>query len=143
MKKSLSRFQLLALDTNIFAYYLDRQSPFYIKTEQILQFIDDNKLEMATSIITLTELLSLPASEPMLEKLEDEFFSIPNLSIIEVNRVIAKEAAGIRREYGFRLPDAVQLATALSAKANAFITNDQRLKAFEGLKVILISEIKC
>lgn len=141
MKKSLSRFQLIALDTNIFAYYLDRQSSFYTKAEQLFRFIDENRLRMVTSIITLTELLSLQAVEPMLERLEDEFYSTPNLSVIEVNRVIAREAAAIRREYGFKLPDAVQLATALSAKAKAFITNDQRLKSFKKLKIILLADL--
>lgn len=142
MKKSLSRFQPLALDTNIFAYYMDRCSSFYAQAEDLLRFIDGNKLKIVTSIITLTELLSLRAAEPMLERLENEFYSTPNLSIIEVNRVIAREAASIRREYGFKLPDAVQLATALSAKAKAFITNDQRLKSFKKLKVFSLKEIR-
>lgn len=141
MKKSLSRFKLFALDTNIFAYYLDRQSSFYAKAEELLRFIDDNRLRMVTSIITLTELLSLNAEREILEKLENEFYSAPNLSVIDVNRVIAREAAEVRREYGFKLPDAVQLAAALSVKAKVFITNDQRLKAFKKLKVISLSDL--
>lgn len=41
----------------------------------------------------------------------------------------------------FRLPDSIQLATAKLNKAKAFITNDERLKSFKELKVVLIKEI--
>ena len=96
---------------------------------------------MVTSILTLTELLSLKAPEPMLKILQSEFFVIPKLKVREVDRTIAVEAAAIRREYNFKLPDAIQLATALSVKAKAFITNDQRLKSFKKLKIISLSDL--
>lgn len=78
----------------------------------------------------------------MLDKLEAELYSIPNLSILEVNRIIAKVAAKIGREYGYRLPDAIQLATAQDSKVQAFITNDDRLKRFKKLPIILLKDVK-
>ena len=60
---------------------------------------------------------------------------------MNVDRTITVEAARIRREYGFRLPDSIQLATALFGKANALITNDERLKKFKELKVINLKDI--
>jgi predicted nucleic acid-binding protein len=68
-------------------------------------------------------------------------FLIPNLTILEVNRAIVKTASEIRRTYGFRLADAVQLATAVHEKADVFITNDQRLKHFKPLRVIPLSSL--
>ena len=141
LKKILSKIQILALDTNIFAYYFNRLSPFYLISEKLFEHIFKKNTSMVTSILTLTELLSLKAPEPMLKILQSEFFVIPKLKVREVDRTIAVEAAAIRREYNFKLPDAIQLATALSVKAKAFITNDQRLKSFKKLKIISLSDL--
>ncbi|OGE64802.1 hypothetical protein A3I48_01575 [Candidatus Daviesbacteria bacterium RIFCSPLOWO2_02_FULL_36_7] len=62
------------------------------------------------------------------------------MEIYQVDEKIAVESARIRRKYSFRLLDSIQLATALYAKAQAFITNDDRLKKFKELKVILLKE---
>ena len=64
---------------------------------------------------------------------------MPNLNIIDVDYKIALEAARIKREYKFRLPDSIQLATALIGKAQAFVTNDQRLKKFQELPIVMLS----
>lgn len=95
---------------------------------------------MITSVLTLVELLSFKAKEQALEKLESELLLVSNLSIIDVSPNIAKETARIRREYGFRLPDATQLATAKLNKVQAFITNDKRLKKFKELQVISLNQ---
>lgn len=141
MKKVLSKIHLLALDTNVFAYYFNRLSPFYPLSEKLFEHIILKDISMVTSILTLTELLSLKAPVPMLKNLENEFLSIPKLEVREVDRMIAVEAADIRRAYGFKLPDAVQLATSLSVKAQGFITNDENLKNFKKLKVISLKDL--
>ena len=141
MKNIVSKFHKVGIDTNIFTYYLDRNSPFYAKTEELFTQIARNNLLIITSVITLTELLSFKASQLQLNKLEQEFLLTPNLEVIDVGLEVAKESARIRREYGFRLPDSVQLATAIDAKAQTFITNDKRLKLFRRLPVTLLTEI--
>ena len=141
MKNIVSKFHKVGIDTNIFTYYLDRNSHFYAKTEELFTQIARKNLLIITSVITLTELLSFKASQLQLNKLEQEFLLTPNLEVIDVGLEVAKEAARIRREYGFRLPDSVQLATALDAKAQTFITNDKRLKLFKRLPVTLLTEI--
>ena len=102
--------------------------------------LSTDKLKAVTSFITLTEILSVKASPAKIKELEKLFLDTPNLSTFEVNQEIAVNAAKIRRKYGFRLPDAIQLATAKLNKAKAFISNDERLKRFKELNVILINE---
>ena len=63
----------------------------------------------------------------MLEKLEEELTLIPNITIVEVDQTLAREAGRIRRQYKFMLPDSIQLATALDAKVDVFVTNDKKL----------------
>lgn len=138
LRKTLSKFRSISLDTNTFVYYFDSNSSFYSQAEKLFEQIAVRNLSIFTSVITLSELLSFKASKSQLYKLEQEFLLIPNLTMIDVNREVAKEAASIRREYGFRLPDSIQLATALIGRAQAFVTNDERLKKFQLLPIALL-----
>ncbi len=139
LRKKLSKFRSIGLDTNIFVYYLDSNSSFYSHAEELFEQIAIRNLSIFTSVITLSELLSFKASRSQVYKLEQELLLIPNLTIIDVNREVAREAARIKREYKFRLPDSIQLATALIGRTQAFITNDQRLKKFKQLPIVLLS----
>ena len=134
--KNLKR---VALDSNLFIYNLE-QNPRYTQfTDLIFGRLISNQLKAVTSIITLTEILSYPKTEKVVRLITEDFLNTPNLQVIEVNQGIAVEAARIRREYAFRLPDAIQLATALTGKAQAFVTNDERLKKFQQLPVIILT----
>lgn len=76
-----------------------------------------------------------------MDKLEIEFLSMPSLTLEKVDLETAREAAKIRRKYKFRLADSVQIATALQAKVQTFITNDRRLKPFRELPITLLTEL--
>jgi predicted nucleic acid-binding protein len=54
---------------------------------------------------------------------------------------IARKSAELRAKYGFRAPDAIQLATAFTEKAEVFITNDENLKRVDGIKVIVLQDL--
>lgn len=133
--------KLVALDSNIFIYNLEENPGFVKFTDIIFQNLSANKLKATTSILSLTEILSYPKTETVVKEITSDFFSTPNLLVLEVNREVALEAARIRRKYAYRLPDSIQLATALVTKATAFITNDSRLKRFKELKIILIKDL--
>ncbi len=137
----VSKYESIGLDTNIFVYYFQKNLQFGPVVKELFRSFLQYKTEVATSSITLTELLSAQIPTVILDILQEEFFLIPFLKILPVDNSIAIEAARIRREYIFKLPDSIQLATALNAKANAFITNDDRLKKFKELKVILLREL--
>lgn len=134
------KFRQVGLDSNIFSYQFHQHPVFGPISKQIFDLLSTDKLKAVTSFITLTEILSVKASPAKIKELEKLFLDTPNLSTFEVNQEIAVNAAKIRRKYGFRLPDAIQLATAKLNKAKAFISNDERLKRFKELNVILINE---
>ena len=141
MKKALNNYQQVAVDTNIFIYYFQKHPQFGLVSKELLLILVKNGSQIITSVISLIELLSFKTTKQEITTLEHELTHIAKLEMIEVSLEITKEAASIRREYGFRLPDSIQLATAIKAKASIFITNDQRLKQFKSLKVLLISDI--
>jgi predicted nucleic acid-binding protein len=49
-------------------------------------------------------------------------------------------AARIRATTSVRTPDALQLATAMLTNCTAFLTNDGRLRAIGGIKVLRLHE---
>jgi predicted nucleic acid-binding protein len=93
-----------------------------------------------TSIITFTEVLSFKKSNEIISDLKSLLLEVPNLEMKDVSRDIAEEAARIRRTYGFYLPDAIQLATALNAKASIFITNDIKLRKCKEIKILSLRQ---
>lgn len=132
--------KLIGLDTNIFIYYFEEDSEFGLQARAIFENLSGKKSRGVTSIITLTELLSLPASEKELEALKMHFLETPNLIICDVNQTIGIDAARIRRKYSFRIPDSIQLATCLYQNADIFITNDERLKSFKEIPIVLLDK---
>lgn len=139
---NLKKYKLVGLDTNIFIYYFERHKRFGPLCKIIFDLLSGNKLTVVTNLISLTELLSVPSLPDKIEGLKDLYLSTPNLKNLELDQSVALEAARIRRKYNFRLPDSIQLATALHSKTQAFITNDRRLKRFKELPILLLSEIK-
>lgn len=136
----IKNIKYIALDSNIFIYNLEQNSKFIQFTDSIFKGLISNDLNGVTSIITLTEILSYPQTEAQAGKITDDFLNTPNLTVLEIDKKIAIEAARIRRSYRYPIPDAVQIATAVEAKAQTFITNDRRLKTFKELPITLLTE---
>lgn len=132
--------KLVGLDSNVFIYQFEDNPLFCQYTSKIFEKLASNKLQAVTSIISLIESLSFPSPAEVRTKIE-EGFTMPNLTVLELNHGIGLTTARLRRDYGLHLGDAIQLASALSAKAKVFITNDAKLKRFKELKVMLLNEI--
>lgn len=138
----INRFKTIALDSNIFIYYFNQHPEFGQIAKYIIDSLTANQIKAVTSEVTVIELLSHPIlSEIDAADMDRQFSDIPNLKILSIDHNLALEAARIKRNYSFRLPDSIQLATALYSKAKAFIANDERLKKFKELKIILLKEL--
>ena len=65
----------------------------------------------------------------------------PTINIVELNIEIAKGAAVFRAKYGLKTPDSIQVATAIYASAEFFLTNDIRLKAVKEIETLILDEL--
>lgn len=138
----IAKFKLVGLDSNVFIYFFEENPRFIKNCQLIFNLLDQGRLKAVTSIISVIEVLSYPSPQSILKEIQEGFKNISNLTILDVNQDIASEAAKIRRQYGFRLPDAIQLATVKLSKAQVYITNDQRLKKFKLLRVLQLTELQ-
>lgn len=137
----ITSLKKIALDSNVFIYHFEGNPEFTPFTDKIFGNLIQGKIRAITSIISVIETFSLPGTPQTVNEMREAFLSLPNLDVLDVNQEIAFEAAFIRRTYGFRLPDAVQLATARLNKVQAFVSNDTRLKKFKNLKVVLLDQV--
>lgn len=130
------------LDTNLFIYLIEENEKYLSQVHNLLEFLEKNGYEIITSTLTLGEILTKPYKDNRLDlvKIYKEFFS--DMELVELNSEIASLFAQIRADYGIKTPDAVQLASAVYAKADLFVSNDDRLSRFssDGCQVVLLGE---
>ncbi|HEV3190706.1 MAG TPA: type II toxin-antitoxin system VapC family toxin [Polyangiaceae bacterium] len=140
----LADARLIALDTSTFIYLIEKHPVFFIAVEPIFQAIDTGAVQATTSVLTLLEVLVKPLETKATALAEDFRAAVSasaNLRVIDVDRPIAERAASIRAAHGYRTPDALHLATAQTAGADAFVTNDDRLRTFPGVRVVTLGAL--
>lgn len=130
------------LDTAPLIYYLEENATHSSYLNQLFKKNEAGEFIFYTSVVTLTEVLTLPFRQGNVELAEQyQYFlsETQTLKLIPVNLPIAKLAAKLRAEYGIRMPNAIHLATAMEIKADWFLTNDIALKKIKGLNVITLT----
>ena len=140
----LAGARLIALDTSAFIYLIEKHPIFFPAVEPVFQAIDAGSVQAVTSVLTLLEVLVKPI-ETKATALADDFRAAvsasASLRVIDLDRPIAERAAAIRADHGFRTPDAIHLATASLAGANVFVTNDDGLRGFPSVTVVVLRDL--
>ena len=79
-------------------------------------------------------------NEMVAREYEAVLVHFPNLSIVDVDRNVARAAAQLRAKYKVSPPDALQVAASVSFGANAFLTNDRRLSKLQELIDVIVMD---
>jgi predicted nucleic acid-binding protein len=96
-------------------------------------------------VISLTEGLVQPyraGNVRLQQEYRDLLLHSENFQTLALDSAIAKSAADLRARYRLRTPDALQIATALSAGCEAFLTNDRDLDRVAELRVLVLDELQ-
>lgn len=144
LEEFLDRHKIFGADTMVFIYHLEDHPIYSPITQSIFEAWEKGRNRGVTSVITLLEILVRPKKEGRPEAARDYLdllTTFPNLIIVEVNLEVADLASDLRAKYGIRTPDAIQVASVLTAGARGFITNDKRLKRIAELEVLLLDEL--
>lgn len=116
-------------DTNLFIYLWEDYGPLSQAVEELRLKMLRRGDQLLTSTLTLGEILVKPTvsgNAELCRKYEDAISSVALL--IPLDAKVAKIYAAIRRDRLLKAPDIIQLASAASAAADLFITNDARLQ---------------
>ena len=120
------------IDTNVVIAIVEANSALTAGQMAFIENVDKGRVKAATSELTLAECLVKPMAghnavtvQAYLTFLDNR----PEFPVLPVSRTILIEAARLRAELGVKLPDAIHVATALSAGCDVFMTNDRGVKA--------------
>ncbi|WXG44987.1 MAG: type II toxin-antitoxin system VapC family toxin [Promethearchaeati archaeon SRVP18_Atabeyarchaeia-1] len=144
LSKELSRVNRLFIDTPPVIYYIEAHPQFGPLVKEIVDLFQSDGAVAFSSVLTLTEVLSKPieAGDENLARKFAEFLKYgKNLGLIEISVDVAERAGRLRGQYpDLRTVDAVQISAAIGIGADAFVTNDKKLKRIKELNVIVLSD---
>lgn len=136
--------QIVALDTAPLIYYLEEHPTYIARIDPSFDALERGGIQVVTSAVTMVEVLVVPyrnADARLARHYRDLLLNTSGLSTIPLSTQIAEEAARLRASHNLRTPDAIQLATALSAGAAALVTNDTRLPNLPQLSMLVLDEL--
>ncbi len=142
---ALRDVERLFLDTAPVIYYVEKNPLFLDAVTPFFDRIDLGLLTAVTSPVTLAECLVMPYRSGLVQlqrDFEDLIVYGQNTVFVPLDHGSARQAAELRARYNITLPDALQIAVALSAGCEAFLTNDGLLQRVKELRVLVLDELE-
>jgi predicted nucleic acid-binding protein len=133
----------VALDTAAFIYFIEEHPLFLPLLRPLFAASDRGEVTIVTSALTLLEVLviSYRAGDLALaNRYEAHLTRSRGVFVREIDLAQLRAAAQLRAITSVRTPDALQLAAALGEGCTAFVTNDRRLPAVPGLRVLQLGD---
>lgn len=130
---------VLVVDSAPIIYWLEGHARFAERFAEIFQAAEAGDAAIVISTVTLAEVLAGPiASNDELRTAQYREALTRGLGwqVASLDAETAVEAARIRAAYRLRLPDAIQVATAIRVGAAALVTHDKALAQVRGLRVL-------
>ena len=127
---------LLLIDSAPIICTLEAHPKFAARYKSMIARHAAGELSLAVTTITIAEVLTGPlgAGEEALAKRYRAV--LESWQVVELTADIAETAARLRAKLRLKLPDAIQLASALSVNADALVTHDRDLARVRGLRVV-------
>lgn len=127
----LKQYGKVAIDTNALIYLMERHPLYHDLCKEVFVLIEKGHLVGITSVLLFTEVLTKPLKDnniAVVRAYKAVLSTFPNLVIKQIDKQTSILAAELRAKYSVKTPDALFLATAILENADAFVTNDVRLK---------------
>ncbi|KYC39471.1 twitching motility protein PilT [Scytonema hofmannii PCC 7110] len=144
LEESLEGVTLLFLDSAPVIYFVEQNPQYFLFVRSVFERIQNGLVLGVTSPVTLAECLVHPYRLGQI-RLQQNFINLllgSNNMIFESvpDSSIAIGAAQIRAKYNLQLLDAFQIAVALAAGCEAFLTNDVIFRRITELQVLVLND---
>jgi len=134
--ESLDEGALVLVDTAPIIYVLEGHATLAPRFEPLFARHAAGSLQLAVSTVTLTEVLAGPLAAGE-EAIARRYRAVlESWGVVDLTADIAEQAARARALYRLKLPDAVQLATALAINADALVTHDRGFGKVRGIRIL-------
>lgn len=144
LQEALAGVTRIGIDTSPFIYLLETHPLYFPLVDPLFKRLDEGEFSAATSTITLAEVTVLPLRlrrYDLQQRYLDMLLNGTNLTIVPIDIQVAQTAAELRAQYSVHLPDALQLAAAILAKCDTFVTNDRTLKQVTDIPVLVLNDL--
>jgi predicted nucleic acid-binding protein len=140
----LTRIKTIFIDTAPIIYFIEAHPLFGLLVKEVVDSFQSGKLTAFSSVLTLAEVLPKPV-EYGDEKLAKKFVEFlkygRNFNLIEISTSIAEKAGSLRGQYpNLKTVDAIQISTAIYSGADAFLTNDKKLKQIREIPTLVLAD---
>jgi predicted nucleic acid-binding protein len=108
------------IDTSVFIYFMEEDPRFLPLIEPLFRDADEDRRELVASALTLLEVMVVP-------------YRAGNEALAERYEQLLTRSRGL-------LLDALRLAAALTAGCTTFLTNDRRIPAVSGIRVLQLAD---
>jgi predicted nucleic acid-binding protein len=123
------------VDSAPIIYLLEDHPRFAQRFAGLFEAEESGEISIALSTITIAEVLAGPFKHRQ-DALAGRYAkTLAGYEVVPVSAEIAVSAARLRARYSLKLPDALQLATALDIGAHALVTHDRDFSGVTGLIV--------
>jgi predicted nucleic acid-binding protein len=141
LTEAIPRGTLVGVDTAAFIYQIECSPVYGEVVGPFFAALARREFRAVTSVISLMEISVRPLRLERPEVADDYeilLLTYPNLVVVDVDRSIARRAAELRAQYRLHPADSLQVATALTAGATIFLTNDRTIERVQGIRVVII-----
>lgn len=129
----------MMVDTAPIIYLLEGHQRLLEPFLPVFEKIDSGEYRGVISAITLAEVLAGPIQHGN-EILADRYYQLltagSNWQFQEMNAELSLMAARIRVRYRLKLPDAIQVASAVCSQSMALVTHDKDFSKVDEIKVL-------
>ena len=133
----LSEGATVLVDTAPWIYLLEDHPEFTARFVGLFEAAELGQVHLALSTITLAEVLTGPFKSGQTTLAKRYETALSHYQLVPLSASVAGLAAQLRVQYRLKLPDAVQLASALDIGAAALVTHDRDFSAVQGLPVLM------
>ena len=133
----------LGLDSSIFIYYIEENPRYIAALDPIFDALTEGRLKAVTSALTLLETLVVPlriGNEVLARQYQRFLMRSQGLLLVPLDFGILRAAAYVRATARLKTPDALQVASVLSAGCTVFLSNDSRISPLPGLRILQLED---
>ena len=131
---ALPRGGRVTVDSAPIIYFLESHPRFAPRYAPLFERAEAGDYQLVIATVTLAEVLTGPlrtGNEALAQRYRHALTAQPTWRIADLTASIAHRAARLRGLFKLRLPDAVQVATALETSSIALVTHDRDFSALE------------
>ncbi len=140
----LENLETVFLDTAPIIYYIEAHPQFGPLVKEIVNCFQSGKLKAYSSVVTLVEVLPKPVEHGnvnLTEQFSEFLRSGKNITLMDISADVAESAGKLRGQYPpVRALDAIQIAVSMKVRADAFITNDLKLKQVKEVQTMVLKD---